>query len=103
MNFVTNIETKLKDRRPRTYRRLEATVNDASAPEDTRRVATFELKMLLPQIRRDMSDASFGEADRLYMAALIRRIDARQAERGSLPLRFIAGLAALAGTKPARI
>jgi hypothetical protein len=37
------------------------------------------------------------------MAALIRRIDARQAERGSLPLRFIAGLAALAGTNPARI
>jgi hypothetical protein len=88
MAFVSNIETMIRDRRPRAYRRIETTVNDVAAPDDTRKVARFELKMLLPQIRRDSRDTSFGEADRAYMSALIRRIDAWEADRAATPPRF---------------
>jgi len=101
MAFVSNIETMIRERRPRAYRRIESKVNDVSAPDDTRKVARFELKMLLPQIRRDARDTSFGEADRAYMAALVRRIDAWEAERAAMPPRFAGERPGPAGAEPA--
>jgi hypothetical protein len=82
---------KLKAQRPRAYRRLETTVNDGMAPEHARKVAKYELKLLLPQMRRDAADESFSASDRAFMLALARRVEAWQQNRSSLPARLLFG------------